>query len=70
MGSTVLRALARQGHPADPTRLRTYREAARAHPCAQALDLDLALPRGYSARRCATSGQRNGSLPRSPTLLR
>src|SRR5215203_2114716 len=25
--------------------------------------------RGYKARRCATSGQRNGSLPRSPTLL-
>jgi hypothetical protein len=25
---------------------------------------------GYNARRCATSGQRNGSLPRSPTLLR
>jgi hypothetical protein len=24
----------------------------------------------YNARRCATSGQRNGSLPRSPTLLR
>jgi hypothetical protein len=24
----------------------------------------------YNARRCATSGQRKGSLPRSPTLLR
>src|SRR5512133_959488 len=35
MGSTVLRTLARQGHPADPTGLRTYREAAGANPCAQ-----------------------------------
>jgi hypothetical protein len=25
---------------------------------------------GHKARRCATSGQRKGSLPRSPTLLR
>ena len=24
----------------------------------------------YNARRCATSGQRKGSFPRSPTLLR
>jgi hypothetical protein len=24
----------------------------------------------YNARRCATSGQRKGSLPRSPMLLR
>jgi hypothetical protein len=34
-------------------------------------DLTLALEvHAHKARRCATSGQRNGSLPRSPTLLR
>ena len=37
MGSTILRALARQGHPTSPAGLRTYREAARANPCVRTL---------------------------------
>jgi hypothetical protein len=69
MGSTILRALARQGHPTSPAGLRTYREAAGANPCAQALLVSRAT-RFRRSRVARTSGSRLGFAQRTGPIPR
>jgi hypothetical protein len=58
--------------PRCPSRLLTnHNEYSAAHRFSRARTYDPTRRcYAYNARRCATSGQRKGSLPRSPTLLR
>lgn len=69
MGSTILRALARQGHPTSPAGLRTYREAAGANPCAQALLVSRAT-RFRRSRVARASGSRLGFAQRTGPIPR